>query len=102
MKKVTYLCSVRTIVTDYPGKFPARGKPSPTLPKLKRWRLTTTSIFLFPEFFPEFPNEIFLKSEAFPATLGSLLTHRARWLRNRLCTRDRPRRQDERCSPSKG
>ena len=45
MKKDVYLCIVRTKVPDYPGKFPAWGKPSPTLPKSKRWRLTTAPIF---------------------------------------------------------
>ena len=45
-EKVVYLCSVRTIVLDYPGKFPARGKPTPTLPKnIKSSRNTAALLF---------------------------------------------------------
>ena len=33
MEKVVYLCSANPKI-GYPGKFPARGKPSPTLPNV--------------------------------------------------------------------
>jgi hypothetical protein len=33
MEKVVYLCSTNPKI-GYPGKFPARGKPSPTLPNV--------------------------------------------------------------------
>jgi len=32
-EKVRIFATSRTKVPDYPGKFPARGKPTPTLPK---------------------------------------------------------------------
>ena len=102
MKKDVYLCIVRTKVPDYPVSCRVGVRPYRPCPKLKRWRLTTASIFLFHEFYPELPNEISLENEAFLAILGTLPTHHAKWLQNRPCTMDQPHRLDERCNPSKG